>query len=228
MMACALPFQEAHARKGIVNLTHYHELTYFWLCAGPSSLWIVWPWQVLTTLGFSRSPWAVLLDECNARGFFFFFLPLCSQRWCNSLMKCLDFSLGSLLAYEFPAWKMASFDDMGILLLGLNSLWQFRMIKMSGEHLEGKQCLMSHCCPILEWTSVSPGPLSLSLSNFISFMEVLPGENTALQKMWRDELSLLVSEAWRAITFHLQKCPECGIYWTQVTQRTGPHVLKKY
>lgn len=107
---------------------------------------------------------------------------------------------------------MASFDDMGILLLGLNSLWQFRMIKMSGEHLEGKQCLMSHCCPILEWTSVSPGPLSLSLSNFISFMEVLPGENTALQKMWRDELSLLVSEAWRAITFHLQKCPECGIY----------------
>lgn len=146
----------------------------------------------LCDLDKSSQHWALVgplgqfcLMSAMLEGFFFFFFPLRSQRWCNSLMKCLDFSLGSLLAYEFPAWKMASFDDMGILLLGLSSLWQFRMIKMSGEHLEGKQCLMSHCCPILEWTSVSPGARSLSLSQTLYHL-------------------------WKCCQVRIQPCRRCG------------------
>lgn len=53
---------------------------------------------------------------------------------------------------------------------------------------------------------VSWSSLSLSLSNFISFMEVLPGENAASQKIWGDELRLSVFGGWRVITFHSQKC----------------------
>lgn len=40
---------------------------------------------------------------------------------------------------------------------------------MSEEHLEGEKPLVPRCHPVLEWTSVSPGPRSLSLKLYIIY-----------------------------------------------------------